>query len=353
MAHSSQFRYALNPGDDAAAQQMKPAQGAERTATPLINRLESENKPVSSASNCGDKSAQTAESQSQAEYLPGLKIVHKGETVRETINIDGQDRDYLVHVPKNYDECKPAPLVVAMHGYGRTRGQGDTDKGASGFEEVSGFSKKADEENFVVVYPDGNPESSYSFNNDQWWFSKTDDSKFIRGILENVTGGLNIDRERMYLAGYSQGASFGHKIANELSDKIAAFAELGGWMTGKETPGSSPFSVLAIQADHDTTAPPSGRFWWLTMKPEQYTTNFYRNANHIETPIESSFSSGLNGTTVRQDVSFNPSNKTEVRTMWLQTNSHHWYNGKGDEGAAINATDEMWNFLKRFKKHSD
>jgi poly(3-hydroxybutyrate) depolymerase len=31
---------------------------------------------------------------------------------------DGSCRQYLVHVPPGYDAARPAPLVIALHGYG-------------------------------------------------------------------------------------------------------------------------------------------------------------------------------------------------------------------------------------------
>ncbi|MGR8007871.1 hypothetical protein [Streptomyces hypolithicus] len=58
----------------------------------------------------------------------------------------GQKRVYRVHAPPRYTPGAKLPLVVAMHPYPST---------GEFVAALSRLSEKADEENFLVAYPDG------------------------------------------------------------------------------------------------------------------------------------------------------------------------------------------------------
>lgn len=278
--------------------------------------------------------------------------VKPGDTSLEKITLpDGSQAEYRLHVPANYDGHTPMPMVIMFHGYGIRRGQGDTEKGAEGMEEVSALSKLADKEGFIVAYPNGNPDRSYSWNNGQWFFSTRDDVAFTRGMMDTVGSNLAVDKERVYIIGYSQGGSFTHRVANELSDRVAAVVENGGWMTGKETLPKSPFPIMAIQSLTDTIARPEGSPWYnITMKPEAYTQDFYKAANGLSGDPSVTTYPGRDGSEVKEVVWSNPNNGVEVKTLWLNNQKHLWFGGKGAEDSPVSATEEAWKFLKRFHK---
>ncbi len=58
----------------------------------------------------------------------------------------GVTRHYILHVPSTYQSGNAVPLIINFHGLG-----------FNSKEEASstGMSAKADEEKFIVVYPDG------------------------------------------------------------------------------------------------------------------------------------------------------------------------------------------------------
>jgi poly(3-hydroxybutyrate) depolymerase len=63
-----------------------------------------------------------------------------------TIEIDGRTRNYFVHTPPACTGETPLPLVLVLHG---------ATESAENVERLSGMSAKADQENFLVVYPTG------------------------------------------------------------------------------------------------------------------------------------------------------------------------------------------------------
>ena len=64
----------------------------------------------------------------------------------QTIDVDGVERSFLIHVPADLPEGQDIPLVIALHYLGSNAAQ---------FETYTSFSNKADQERFIVAYPQG------------------------------------------------------------------------------------------------------------------------------------------------------------------------------------------------------
>src|SRR5262245_12152949 len=74
-----------------------------------------------------------------------LPVAIAGDS-NQTITVNGTQRSYILHIPPGYNSATRLPLVLVLHGMGR--GQP-----AKSIEDQSGMSAKADQENFIVVYP--------------------------------------------------------------------------------------------------------------------------------------------------------------------------------------------------------
>ncbi|MFQ5457986.1 MAG: alpha/beta hydrolase family esterase [Myxococcota bacterium] len=68
-----------------------------------------------------------------------------------TIISSGQEREYLLHVPRSYDSSKPTPLVISMHGAGSW---------GAAQQEISRWNQVAESQGLIVVYPSGAAGSS-------------------------------------------------------------------------------------------------------------------------------------------------------------------------------------------------
>ena len=150
-----------------------------------------------------------------------------------TMQVGGLDRQCLLHVPPGYDQSKPVPLVLMLHGKGST---------ATYSVRETGWSTKADTETFIVAYPEGtrpDPTRAASLrNNSQSWNDGSgrfhageqdiDDVAYIKALIERLTADYNIDRRRIFVAGFSNGASMTLRIGAELSDLVAAIAPGAG-----------------------------------------------------------------------------------------------------------------------------
>lgn len=160
-------------------------------------------------------------------------------------------RPYATRVPAGWDRARPAPLVVALHGYGAPDGM----DAARSF----GLDALADEAGFVLVAPDGTPDS----RGRRFWNATDaccdfdgaapDDVGYVRWILDDVASRMPVDPARVYVVGHSNGGFLAHRLACELASRVAAAVSIAGaqWSDVARCAPSEPVSVLQIQGDAD------------------------------------------------------------------------------------------------------
>lgn len=99
------------------------------------------------------------------------------------------DRDGIIYIPKGYKRDVPMPLVVAFHG-------------AGGSGAGAGFAfRQADEFGYIVLAPD---------SRDWTWDSilgHGQDTEFIAAAFQSTVERCAVDRRRMAIAGFSDGAT--------------------------------------------------------------------------------------------------------------------------------------------------
>ena len=109
------------------------------------------------------------------------------------VDINGDERIYVVHIPASVTAEVPAPLLLAFHGAGQS---------GPSFRSFTGIDTAADARGFITVFP-----STYSIFN--WAVGSItsadtagiDDMKFVREILDQLTRDLNIDADRIFATG--------------------------------------------------------------------------------------------------------------------------------------------------------
>ena len=165
-----------------------------------------------------------------------------GDYVR-TISTDAGVRTYYVHVPASAVGPGPAPLVLAFHGGGMTV-YGD---GGLGFELFAHVRGKSDSAGFVLIEPEGTPALPLTqpgtldvFNagncceQAEQKNSNIDDVGFVSAILDAIGKETCIDTRRVFATGLSNGAMLSHRLACQLSDKIAAIAAVSGGLGNRD-----------------------------------------------------------------------------------------------------------------------
>ena len=155
---------------------------------------------------------------------------------------DGIKRTLVLYVPKTYDGTKPVPLVVALHGSGGT---------GKGFQ-YTGFNQKAEEYNFIVVYPDAYDHQWNIGNQYDTQSPKLDDVGFISLLITTISNQYKIDQSRVYATGHSRGGFMSYHLACEIPDKIAAIAPVAGLnLTFTQPTSSKPIPIAHLHAKDD------------------------------------------------------------------------------------------------------
>lgn len=155
--------------------------------------------------------------------------VENAEVTTGSLNLslehDGLNREYLLYVPSTYDGTRKFPLLFNFHGFGGT---------ASSHSRVADMRSLADEEKFLLVYPQGSLIGGYSHWNAATQSlenkSNADDIGFVGKMISAISASHRVDDERIYACGYSNGAFFSYYLACYLSNKIAAVGSVSGTM---------------------------------------------------------------------------------------------------------------------------
>ncbi len=138
------------------------------------------------------------------------------------LNHDFIARSYYMSYPDNIGEQESAPLIINMHGYGGNA------LNQRYYSEMDDF---AHPQGIAVVYPQGelNNWNYTSWNIGTFWDqSNLDDVGFISLMIDKINEDFNIDLDRVYVCGMSNGGYMAYELACELEDKITAFGSVTG-----------------------------------------------------------------------------------------------------------------------------
>ena len=138
----------------------------------------------------------------------------KMDPIKNIINIDGKTREYYISLPKN--TSKPVPLIINFHGF--------LDR-AINQREFSQMDNYAHQNGIGVIYPEG---VKRSWNVGKAILNDENDIGFVNALIDSVSSNYNIDSNRIYACGFSNGGTFSYELMCSLSNKIAAFGSVGG-----------------------------------------------------------------------------------------------------------------------------
>ena len=134
---------------------------------------------------------------------------------KEIINIDDRTREYYLSLPQ--DTSKPFPLIINFHGFKSHA----IDQ--QGFSQMDNY---AHQNGVGIVYPEG-IKRSWNVGH-KGMKNNEDDIGFVNALIDSVSSKYNIDSDRIYACGFSNGGTFSYELICGLSNKIAAFGSVGG-----------------------------------------------------------------------------------------------------------------------------
>ncbi|HEV3261867.1 MAG TPA: PHB depolymerase family esterase [Gemmataceae bacterium] len=274
-----------------------------------------------------------------------------------SLAVGGRQRTYHVHVPRQYDPQTPAPVVLALHGATMT---------GPLMAWFSGLNQKADEAGFLAVYPNGTGSGfSYTWNGGNCCGSavrdNVDDVGFIRTVLDDLGQVYRVDPSRVFATGMSNGAVMAHRLASELSDRIAAIGPVAGPMGTETCDPRRPVPVIHFHGTDDQFAPFKGGKGEKSL----FGTNFYSvertirawvkaNGCQEEPIVEELPDTAKDGTKVTRKTYGSGKDGAEVVLVVIEGGGHTWpgrqpgFELLGKATKNVSANDLMWEF---FEKH--
>ncbi|NLT02687.1 MAG: hypothetical protein GXY09_02365 [Bacteroidales bacterium] len=256
-------------------------------------------------------------------FLSILALMTASMTVNaatlENIQVGTTTRTMIAYAPAKITPKRP--LLISMHGMSQD---------AAYQQNQAKWELVADTANFVVVYPNGISNS--------WDISGTRDIDFVLTIIDTMASRYDIDRNRVYLSGFSMGGMFTYHAMNRIADKIAAFGPVSGYpLSGGNYTSSRPVPIIHVHGDADDVVT-------YTNLPG-YLQGWVTRNNCPATPV------------VTKPYPSNLPNSSATKTYWgpgdagvevvLMTigGKGHWHSM---DPASILTSVEIWNFCKRY-----
>lgn len=280
---------------------------------------------------CGDGSGSSS---SNEESLGCSGGTLDQSVVHVDLDFAGTTRSYELHVPASYDGSAPVALVLNFHGLTQT---------GNAQREQSHMDDKADEEGFVVAYPNG-INSAWNSGGDE--SNDVDDVGFTRAVIADLGARGCIDLRRVYATGMSNGGGMSHRLACEAADVIAAVAPSAGRLAldpSACTP-QRPIPLIDFHGENDTIATYEGI-------PEMIQAWAERNGCTDEPRI--TYQEG----DVTCETADQCAGNASVTLCAAEEAGHCWFGypcpdfafDLGGSTTSINANDAMWNLFSTTK----
>ena len=257
-------------------------------------------------------------------------------TFSRSIEVDGETREYLIYIPNSYDTIKSVPLLLNFHGFGGS---------ANEFMNDADMRSLAASYSFILVYPQGSSLDGFSHWNacpiggDNK--SDADDFGFVEALINKVSSQYNIDVERIYSAGYSNGGMMAYGLANYRSDLIAAVASVSGAMLDCIGSTSHPMPVVHLHGTSDGVLPYNGSNDWNSV---QSTLDHWINFNNTTTnPTVSTVNS--EGTTIEHYLYGQGNRSVSVEHYKYIGGDHVWFSAAFQ---GRNTSELVWDFVSQF-----
>jgi polyhydroxybutyrate depolymerase len=271
-----------------------------------------------------------------------------GTSERQLV-VDGVTRRYLLHAA---GAAKPGrSLVLVLHGWGgsaprmehRTRGT---------------FDRLADRDGAVVAYPAalGRP----SRWNDGWNMGRRgvtppDDVRFLSALIDTLVAEFGVDRNQVFAAGLSNGASMVYRLACERPELVAAVAPVSGGMPAhlvRASAQGAPVSILGMHGTDDPLVPfdqsiRDGVSAWVKRDgcPAQPSSSRLPDSDPSD------------GTQTRVDAYAPCASATEVAFYTIEGGGHAWPGGdppwfrrRGRTARDFDAGVVIWDFFQKHRR---
>lgn len=294
----------------------------------------------------------------------GLQAEPKEGFQKGSITLQGHERTFKYYIPNSYSSGKPVPLLFSFHGRGSH---------AEKQIQLTNFDQLAEKEGFIAVFPNSaeiNEPNLKSGHERQWNDGRfdtpvnragIDDVKFTSEMIDYFARHYNVDLDRVYATGMSNGAYFVNRLAIELSDRLAGIGAVAGTIAtpiATQKP-RSPVPVVLMMGTDDPIVPYEGVSGYSLSAEE--TVDYWKNANALDAKPSTKTLGQLDKTdktkVIRKKYK-QAGQQAEVTFYKVIDGGHTWPGGPqyakpskvGLTSKQLEASKVIWNELKKFKR---
>lgn len=300
---------------------------------------------------------------------PKSPAAEKGLLKDQQIEVAGVDRAYHLFVPEDFVN---APLVLLFHGNG------------SNYDEILGLTGVkapykvwldiAKRENLIIAVPNGTLGSGDTrgwndCRNDAPANPFADDVLFISTLIDFIKGTYTSNASKVLAVGTSNGGHFSIRLAQDIPNKITAFAAVAASnpVNSKCANSTVKVSALFMNGTEDPILPYTGG-QMPSNRGEVYSTDntvtYWRQRNATDATPEITDLADLDKTdnsTVTKYLYKNGGDMTEVALYRVNDGGHTepslaqryspiYLRIVGRQNGDIEMADEIWDFFKSKSK---
>jgi polyhydroxybutyrate depolymerase len=196
-----------------------------------------------------------------------IQLIPSQSTFAQLFSIldQGIMRTYIVHLPSSYNPNNQYPLIINLHGLNSDAAQQ---------ESYSQFDIVADNNNFIVVYPNANEGS--------WVINGTSDVDFISHLIYTIRSNYTCNN-CLFLTGMSQGGFLVYKLACSLLQPIKAIAVVSGNMSQNLQNNCAISTGIPVMHFHGTSDPLVNYNGTIGIPTVPTTINWWVDQNNCDT----------------------------------------------------------------------
>lgn len=272
---------------------------------------------------------------------------------------EGKNRQYKIYTPSNLNPS--AKVVVLLHGLGATMNDFD----------LSSWPTIADTANLILISPQGLPFENQIIGTIQGVFnsgmildvpflgqipinSDVNDVGFISSLIDTVISKYNIDQNRIYATGFSNGGFMTQRLACELTHRLSAVASVSG-TRAKAFPACGPGTYLpvahfhgdadsVVRLDGYVSSGTIGDFLGITVDS---LLNYWATANHAGISSQTILHGDSNSNLYAESTLYKNSNDKTVLQYCLIYGGEHRYYGYNSTNNGFDIADLTWIFFNQ------
>lgn len=283
-------------------------------------------------------------------FLSTITSTQAGTTLVDSLISNGVYRTFRVYVPTSYNASSPVPLVLNLHGYTSNAVQQ---------EFYGNFIGIADTANFILVHPQGLTVSGLDTTGFGWTSFKpmstpNTDLQFLEELMDHIIAQYNINTNRVYCAGMSNGGFMSYDLACFLSDRIAAIASVAGSMNFQHFPACNPNKPMPIMQIHGTADDVVDYNGSVSDVNIDTLVNFFVDFNNCNPSPTFTALPDINTSdrsTAEHYVYTGGDNGSSVELYKIIGGGHTWPGAPVNRGTTnrdFNASKEIWRFFSQY-----